>query len=93
MGELGWTSDRYRCSSIYEFNKASAGYWRNWERQTAWLMREIVYTLIAGNPYITENKPTKDQIMKLSIDGESKENKVITQREAKKIEKQFINNI
>jgi hypothetical protein len=47
-----------------------AGYWRNWERNTAWLMREMVYAGIAGNPNIEkDNKPksVKD-IYKISDD-------------------------
>jgi hypothetical protein len=47
-----------------------AGYWRNWERSTAWLMRELVYAGIAGNPNIEkDNKPksVKD-IYKISDD-------------------------
>jgi hypothetical protein len=37
---------------------AVAGYWRNWERRTAWLMREIVFANIIGNPNIKkEDKP------------------------------------
>jgi hypothetical protein len=37
---------------------AVSGYWKNWERNTAWLMREIVFAGIAGNPNIEkDNKP------------------------------------
>jgi hypothetical protein len=47
-------------ATLYEYNEAVAGYWRNWERNTAWLMREIVYTLVVGNPNIPkEDKPVR----------------------------------
>lgn len=71
LGELGWSMERYRDSTVYEFNKASLGYWRNWERQSAWPSREIISWMISGNPYIKQHeKPGKQQIMKLSIDKE-----------------------
>ena len=61
--------DQYKNATLTELMLATAGYWRNWERNTAWLMREIVYTLIAGNPDIKKsNKPSKQAIMPLSID-------------------------
>jgi hypothetical protein len=50
-----------------------AGYWRNWERDIAWLMREIVFAGIAGNPNIEkDNKPksVKD-IYKISDDDKA----------------------
>ncbi len=58
LGELGWTTDRWRSATLPEFNTAARGYWTNWERSTAWLMREIVFHLIIGNPNIKrEDKP------------------------------------
>jgi hypothetical protein len=70
MGELGWTIERWRSSTFTEFNYAAEGYWRNWERQTAWLMRELVYAQIQGNPYIkNEDKPRRSRdIFKTSDD-------------------------
>ena len=63
---------RYLSITMTEFVLASAGYWRNWERNTAWLMRELVFTLISGNPDIKRSdKPSKKAIMKLSIDKPS----------------------
>jgi hypothetical protein len=60
---LGWSEIRFSGSTLAEFNFATAGYWRNWERKTGWLMREIVYTLIAGNPYIeAQHKPASSQV-------------------------------
>jgi hypothetical protein len=61
---------RYLSATIYEFNKASEGYYRRWERDTAWLMREVVYTIITENAYRkAEDKPkSKKEIMELSID-------------------------
>jgi hypothetical protein len=72
LGELGWSLDRYRGASLYEYNEAVMGYWRGVER-TAWNTREIIWTLIQGNPNIPkENKPQrKTDIMKLSIDKEA----------------------
>jgi len=37
---------------------AMEGYWRNWERNTVWQTREIIYQMIQGNPYIKGNKPS-----------------------------------
>jgi hypothetical protein len=61
---------------LAEFNFAAAGYWRNWERTTAWLMREIVYTLIAGNPYIeAQHKPASSQAIFPLTDDKKVEDK------------------
>ena len=70
MGELGWTRTRWRGSTFAEFNYATAGYWRTWERFAGVPMREICYTMIVGNPYIDKGaKPTRStDFMRLSID-------------------------
>lgn len=83
MGELGWTLERWKGSTFTEFNYAIEGYWRNWERSTAWLMREIVWQMIQGNPHIkSTNKATsKDQIYRLSTDEEKEEARAITNEE------------
>jgi len=61
--------EQYRKATLTELVLATSGYWRNWERNTAWLMREIVFTLIACSPDIKKgDKPSKRQIMKLTID-------------------------
>ncbi len=61
--------EKWRGSTLTEYYLAVAGYWRNWERQTGWLMRELVFAMVQGNPYIKqENKPGKEEILKLSID-------------------------
>lgn len=63
---------------------------------TAWLMREIVFTMISGNPHIkTESKPTsKDQIIELSIDKKEKvKKKPISKKEVEKIHKRLIDKI
>jgi hypothetical protein len=40
-------------------------------------MREVVYAMIAGNPYIKqEDKPSKEQIIKLSTDKPEVKKKV-----------------
>jgi len=74
LGELGWSLERYLKSTLYEFNEAASGYWRRWERETAWMSREIVWELIRGNPYYKkEDKPVrKSDVMKLSIEKEEK---------------------
>jgi hypothetical protein len=86
MGELGWTLERWKGATFTEFNYGVEGYWRNWERQTAWLMREVVWQMIQGNPNIkNEHKPqSKDLIYKLSSDKE-KESKKITEEELEEI--------
>jgi hypothetical protein len=56
-------------------------------------MREVVYAMIAGNPYIkTEDKPGKDQIIELSIDRkeEKKKEKVITPEELETIRQRML---
>lgn len=74
LGELGWSLEKWKYSTFTELNAAIEGYWRNWERNVAISMREICYTLIAGNPNIKNgNKPRSPQdYMKLSIDKEKK---------------------
>ena len=71
MGELGWDLEKYKRSTVYEFNKASQGYWRNIERGY-WPLRELIFYTITGNPYIKpESKPTTpEHLFKLSIDKE-----------------------
>ena len=61
-------------ASIYEFNQASQGYWRNYERVVKWQTRELIWTLIQGNAYIkAEDKPKRiSDIMKLSMDETEK---------------------
>jgi len=67
LGELGWSLHRWQLSTLYEFNQAAEGYWRNWERNTAWLMREIVFTLITGNPNIKQGDKPINQMELWSI--------------------------
>ena len=66
--------DKWKYATFTEFNYAVEGYWRNWERHTGVIVREICYHLIAGNPNIKSgNKPKSPQdYMKLSIDKEKK---------------------
>jgi len=56
---------------------AVEGYWKNWERNTAWLMREVVFTIIACDPYMkNEDKPKEPRsIFKISDDQEIIEKK------------------
>ena len=83
--------DRYKCSTIYELNSAIKGYWRTWERNIAWMTREIVYMMIQGNPHIkSHDKPRKEQLYHLSIDAEVKEEgRIHTPEEVEEIAKEL----
>lgn len=72
LGELKWSQDRWRDSTFVEFNYAVEGYWRNWERNTGVMMREICTVLINGNPNIKQSAKLNSvrDYMKLSIDKE-----------------------
>jgi len=67
---------------------AVSGYWKNWERSTAWLMREVVYAMVAGNPNINkDNKPKKpSDIYKISDDDKKAEKKQKQELTAEDIE-------
>lgn len=69
--------DRYRQATLEEFNLASMGYWRNWERMTGWLARRISYMMITGNPHIEKGrKPgSETELFSLSIDGDAPKRK------------------
>lgn len=77
LGELGWTMQRFKTCTVIEYMKAAGGYWRNWERQTAWHSREIIFELIRGNPYYKNyDKPRrKGEIYNLSTDQKEEEDK------------------
>jgi len=76
MGELGWTLERWRNATFTEFNYASVGYWRHWERFVGIPIREICYTTICMTPGAT-NKPSSAQEMwPLSIDKDIKKKTV-----------------
>jgi len=89
FGELGWTRDRYLHATIEEFSEAIKGYWKNWERQRAWIVRELIFAMIAGNPNIEKkNKPkSKEDIFKLSDDRKEvvKKQEPITPQQLEKI--------
>jgi len=69
LGELGWSLNKYLESTLYELNYASSGYWIRWERNTAWLAREIMYMSLALSPDIKPHKkPKKEELMRLNID-------------------------
>jgi hypothetical protein len=73
---MGWDVDRWRHSTLPEYFMAAAGYWRNWERNTAWLMREIVYEMILGNPnYKNSSKPNNSKEIYKIKDDEIKNDK------------------
>jgi hypothetical protein len=69
---LGWTLDRWLLSTFGEFFTAVDGYWRNWERQTVWPTREILFQMIIGNPNIeSAKKPNSSkEIFKIADDDE-----------------------
>jgi hypothetical protein len=74
---------------------AASGYWKNWERNTGWLMREIVFELIRGNPnYKNESKPNNvKEILKLSDDSvkiRQKEDKKITPEELEEVRRRLM---
>ena len=73
---MGWPLSRYLEATVYEFNAASIGYWIRWERNTAWLAREIMHMMISVSPDIKAGKkPSKSDLMKLNIDHRPKEDK------------------
>lgn len=61
---------------------AVAGYWRNWERNTAWIMREIIYAMIQGNPYIEKHNKlsSSKQIIRLTDDQRAEDEKKHNQK-------------
>lgn len=84
--------ERYRDASVEEFIMASNGYWRTWERNIAWLAREINYISILSNAYIEKNdKPSsRHEYMPLSMD-EVKEVEPVTQDDINKTEEKLRN--
>jgi hypothetical protein len=71
------------------------GYWRNWERTTAWLMREVVFAMIAGNPNIKkDSKPSSSrEIFKIRDDKTERRDKIekkISPEELEEIKKKLI---
>jgi len=78
---------------------AVEGYWRNWERNTAWLMREVVFTIIACDSYIKkEDKPVNSRAVfrigddKEIIEKKNKETK-ISKAELKSIRQTLLNSL
>jgi hypothetical protein len=69
FGELGWSRDRYLSATLDEFNQSARVYWEKKE-EALWHTREIVWTLILGNPAIPEDKKPKNKsdIYNLNID-------------------------
>jgi hypothetical protein len=71
------------------------GYWRNWERDTVWLMREIVFAMMQGNPYIEEGgRPASPKdIIKIKDDDHIQEQKIIkkvTPEELEEVKRRFM---
>lgn len=66
---MGWSIERYRAATLYEYRLAADGYYRKWEMNTAWLMREICWTIIQWAPFFKGKPDRKDKIIKLSIDN------------------------
>jgi len=93
VGEMGWTLERYFTATLTEYILASEGYWKRWERNTAWPTREIIHTLILISPYIKKkDKPSRREIMTLSIDKKPVDIKQ-TQKAAKEFEDKLKHNI
>ena len=76
---------------MYEFNLAAGGYWRNWERSTAWSVREINTVAIQGNPNIKQSIKPKSptDLFKLSTDKKKKVKGKPTVEELKKTHAKF----
>jgi hypothetical protein len=85
-GELGWSLDKWRHSTLPEYIMAVDGYWRNWERSTAWLMREIVFEMINGNPHIKGTKPASPKEIYKIKDDEKKDNTEYKKPSAEELE-------
>jgi hypothetical protein len=92
---MGWSLKRWKESTLYEFNCAAAGFWKSWERNVAWLAREINYIAIAGNPNIKPSqKPrTPTDLYKLSTDHRPEKSKKLTPEEIETIKKSMFDGI
>ena len=87
---MGWTLERWRYSTFYEYNVAVDGYWRNWERFVAWGVREINFTAIAGNPNIKPaNKPKRSTDLYKLTDDKVKKKEAPSIEELKKTHAKF----
>ena len=80
MGELGWTLKRWRDSTFTEFNYASSGYWRHWERFVGIPIREICYTNICMTEGVRNKPASAQELWPLSIDKNIKRD-LITKKE------------
>jgi len=56
---------------------AGMGYWKNWERNIAWMMREIIYSMLKGNPNIKEDTKPKSvqEVYRISDDDKVQQKK------------------
>jgi len=91
---MGWSLSRYKKSTIYELNMASMGYWIRWERNTAWMTREIIHMLVSLSPDIkAAKKPDKLDMMPLSIDNKPPKKSIDVVKAAKEYEDKLKNNI
>ena len=93
IGDLGWSLERYRNSTMFELSEALKGYWRNWERTTSWLARRLTFYLITGNPYIKDKPADEKELWRLKDDEEedkikAKEikSKKLTKKEIEEVE-------
>lgn len=91
---MGWSLERWGCATLYEFNLAAAGYWKNWERSVAWLAREVNYIALAGNPHIKSGQKPKSpsDLYKLNIDRKEIKEK-LSEEEITKIKNELFNGI
>ena len=74
-------------------NYAISGYWRNWERQIGWMVREIVYyTIQVSSNISSNNKPTREKLYQFSVDKSAdvkKQGIGLTEQQIKDIEKEL----
>jgi len=78
---------------LTEYYLAVDGYWRNWERNTAWLMRELVFAMINGNPYIKDKPSSPRDIFKIKddkIQRQDKMEKKVSPEELEEVRKKLI---
>lgn len=90
---MGWTSQRWRESTFYEFECAVSGYWRNWERTTAWLAREINFIAICGNPNIKPAQKPKKPSDLYKLTGDKSKTEKLTAEEIEQIKNKLFNGI
>jgi hypothetical protein len=92
---MGWSLSQYKEATLYELNMSSRGYWKRWERNTAWLAREVMHMMISLSPDVkSSKKPDKLDMMPLSIDKKPiKDDNIDVVKAAKEYENRLKNEI